>query len=66
MDRDLVKKLLIGAGAAVIAIAGIYYLSRPVESREVVEEKPVQKPKKKKVNRPRPGEAGKGQGSKQA
>jgi hypothetical protein len=47
MDSDLVKKVAIAAGAGLIALAGIYYLSRPVESVEHVEDKPAPKPKGK-------------------
>jgi hypothetical protein len=43
MDQDLVKKLVIAAGAGLIAIAGIYYMTRTVESVEKEVEKSVSK-----------------------
>ena len=40
LDNSTIKKVLIGVSAGLVAIAGIYYMTREVETREVVFDAP--------------------------
>lgn len=54
LDNSTIKKVLIGVSAGLVAIAGIYYMTREVETREVVFDAPKEtkkdiKPAEKQV-----------------
>ena len=62
LDNATIKKVLIGVSAGLVAIAGIYYMTRPIETRETVYDPPKEgqklKPAKKQpVSAGPPGQA---------
>ena len=48
INSALLAKVVAAVGAGLLAIAGIYYLSQPIETREIAEEPPKKSPPRQK------------------